>query len=86
MKITEIEYQGDRATLTLDGEQKLDIYQDLRIPIDRKKSYRVLSVDVNEDTGKLKIILGIYRKERHMTCRPVGVLEFLEILDEHKLI
>ena len=86
MKITEIEYQGDRATLTLDGEQKLDIYQDFRIPIDRKKSYRVLSVDVNEDTGKLKIILGIYRKDRQMTCRPVGVLEFLEILDEHKLI
>ena len=51
MKITEIEYQGDRATLTLDGEQKLDIYQDLRIPIDRKKSYRVLSVAVNKDTG-----------------------------------
>lgn len=37
MKITEIEYQGDRAILTLDGEQKLEIYQDLRIPIDRKK-------------------------------------------------
>lgn len=37
MKITEIEYQGDKAILTLDGEQKLDVYPDLRIPIDKKK-------------------------------------------------
>lgn len=86
MKITEIEYQGDKATLTLDGEQKLDIYPDLRIPIDKKKTYRVLSIGLNEGTGKLKIILGIYRKEKQMNCMSVGVIEFLEILNEHKLI
>lgn len=86
MKITEIEYQGDKATLTLDGEQKLDIYPDLRIPIDRKKTYKVLSLGLNEETGKLKIILGIYRKEKQMNCLTFGVSEFLEILNEHKFI
>lgn len=86
MKITEIEFQGDKAILTLDGEQKLDVYPDLRIPIDKKKTYRVLSLGLNEGTGKLKIILGIYLKEKQMNCISAGVSEFLKILNEHKLI
>ena len=86
MKINDIEYQEQNLVLNLEDNQKIDVFPDLRIPIDRRREYRVLSINLDEETGKIKIKLGIYRKSKQINCINVGLNEFSNILDEYGIL
>ena len=80
MKIIETEYLGEILILKIGDNQFIEVFPDMRIPIDKKLEYKVHNV------LKDKINLGIYKKGRLQISLSTGVKEFLEIIEDHAII
>lgn len=80
MKIIETEYLGEILILKIGDNQFIEVFPDMRIPIDKKREYKVHNV------LKDKINLGIYKKGRLQISLSTGVKEFLEIIEDHAII
>lgn len=74
--------ENGEYTIILGGEERIDVFPDLQIPIDKKKDYRIISI---EEEGK-KIRLGVYKKGKIMSTRFVTPQDLIDILVEKKFI
>ena len=77
MKIIETEYLGETLILKIGDDQFIEVFPDMRIPIDKKLEYKVHNV------LKDKII---YKNGHLQISLSTGVKEFLEIIEDHALI